>query len=377
MNQSQSGRRQGFGVSIGVIIAIVVLVLAVISCCCLFFGLGTVFIAASDDSSTTSARSARESRGLDAFTRPAAQGLAGGTGTGFGLGQDVFVGSARWKVLEAQDLGNILPSNDGSSEPLTTSERFIRVRIEVENTGSEPLTFSDVILVDAQGSSFQDASDALFNFVPDQERCILEQLDPNLSRVCTTIFEVPLDATGLKVQVGDLDIFGSEVALIDLNLASGAAPAQPAPGQPDAAPPPPEPSVGRGQDVFIGQSRWKLLDAQDLGSVLESDSEDLAPLEAGGRLIRIRFEVENTSEEGTTFADLELIDSQGRRFEPSIDAIWFIDEAEQCPADELDPAVPKICTKIYDVAADASGLKAEVFDLVTFDAGMALLDLGF
>ena len=74
--------------------------------------------------------------------------------------------------------------------------------------GVEALTFSDINLLDSQGRSFEDSTDASIQFVDPQEHCVLEQLNPNLPKTCTKIFEVPLDANSLKAQVGDLDIFG-------------------------------------------------------------------------------------------------------------------------------------------------------------------------
>lgn len=160
-------------------------------------------------------------------------------------------------------------------------------------------------------------------------------------------------------------------------------PAQSPAGQ-EPAPPPQETTepvqtdtVSLGQDVFVGQSRWRLLEAQDLGNILQNDSQDLAPLETEGHFIRVRFEIENTGSEVILFSDVALLDNQGRRFEPSVDAIQFIAEQEQCLTSELAPGAPQLCAKIYDVPADAAGLKLEAFDLISFEAGKALLDLGF
>ncbi len=136
-------------------------------------------------------------------------------------------------------------------------------------------------------------------------------------------------------------------------------------------------AIGLGQDVFIGEFRWRLLEVQDLGGVIESSEDDLVPLQAQqGRLIQIRYEVEYTGSELATTKDIELIDDQGRRYEASLDGIWFIVEEEQCLAAGLEPGVPQTCTKIYDVPLDATGLKAEVFDLLSSGQGTALLDLG-
>ena len=48
------------------------------------------------------------------------------------VGQDVVLGSIRWKVLGFIDAGQTLTSNNQFTDPKTTSGRFIRVGFEVE-----------------------------------------------------------------------------------------------------------------------------------------------------------------------------------------------------------------------------------------------------
>lgn len=132
------------------------------------------------------------------------------------IGQDVIVGKVRWKVLAAEDLGAELKSDNQFIDPLTTSGHFVRVRVEVENRDTDARTFTEGDIADGQGRTFGDSSDAIF-FIEEKERCVLERLNPNVPRVCTAIYELPTDATALKLVVGDLAPFGDE-ASIDLNL---------------------------------------------------------------------------------------------------------------------------------------------------------------
>ena len=69
-----------------------------------------------------------------------------------------------------------------------------------------------------------DASDRQFGafdngymFVPDELRCALAKMNPNLPIACMVIFEIPADATGLKLKVTSQAAFGDE-ALISLGL---------------------------------------------------------------------------------------------------------------------------------------------------------------
>lgn len=137
----------------------------------------------------------------------------------FKLGEDVNVDQVRWKILEAADLGQTLKSDNQYMKDKITSGRFLLLRFEVENLSKDMLTFAGLDLLDNQGRSFTRSSDAL-TFIPTEEACVLENLNPNVTKTCTLIYEVPSNAAGLQAQVGDLKIIGSKHALIDLNLAT-------------------------------------------------------------------------------------------------------------------------------------------------------------
>jgi|GEM_PF-4740745 len=53
--------------------------------------------------------------------------------------------------------------------------------------------------------------------IPETERCSpLEPLAANLPKTCQVFFELPTNAQGLKLKLGDLKLFGSKEALVDL-----------------------------------------------------------------------------------------------------------------------------------------------------------------
>lgn len=143
------------------------------------------------------------------------------TTTTYTIGQDVQVDEIRWKIIEAIDQGQTLQSNNQFIDDITTSGRFIRVTFEMENLSKDLLSFSGLNLVDDQEREFIPSSDALFFIEEDQQCIIIENLNPNVPKICQAIYEVPTDATGLKAKVGDLKIFGSKEALIDLGLEEG------------------------------------------------------------------------------------------------------------------------------------------------------------
>lgn len=132
-------------------------------------------------------------------------------------GQDVQVGDVRWKITEAKDLGQALKSDNEFIEDKTTKGRFISVAFEMENLATEQKSFTGLSLVDGKGRKFEASSDA-FMFIEQEKQCIFENLNPNVTKECRVIFEVPADATGLNANVGDLELFGGDEALIELGF---------------------------------------------------------------------------------------------------------------------------------------------------------------
>lgn len=134
-----------------------------------------------------------------------------------GVGEDVQVDQVRWKIVDASDLGKVLKSKNTFVKDKTTSGRFVQVRFELENLSKDMLTFAGLDLVDDQGRSFKPSSDA-FQFIPTEEACVLENLNPNVAKSCTAIYEVPANAAGLMAQVSDLKLVGNQSSLVDLGL---------------------------------------------------------------------------------------------------------------------------------------------------------------
>lgn len=133
------------------------------------------------------------------------------------IGQDVQVGEAKWKILEVKYLGQELKSDNEFMEPKKTNGNFVLVRLQVENGKTEAATYAGISLVDDKGRKFERYSEQ-FGYIPDEEACVLEQLNPNLAKTCSEIFELPADAKGLKALVGDLEMFGGSEAQVDLGL---------------------------------------------------------------------------------------------------------------------------------------------------------------
>jgi hypothetical protein len=140
--------------------------------------------------------------------------------TVYSINQDVRVGDVRWKLLDVKDRSSILRATKSRYPTFTkdkiTTGKFIEITMEVENLGTEMKTVSNLELVDNKGREFTHASD-VSEWIPEgKELFLLSNLNPNMPQQFVDIYEVPTDATGLKIKVGDLSLWGTDEALISL-----------------------------------------------------------------------------------------------------------------------------------------------------------------
>ena len=133
------------------------------------------------------------------------------------VGTDVIVSEARWFVFSAEDLGNELTSDNPFIDPERTAGKFIQVRFQVENRSSDLLSFGGIPIRDSAGREFSSYSGS-YGFIPDGENCIFENLNPNVPKDCTFIYEVATDASGLLLVVTDLEPFESGEDLVYLGF---------------------------------------------------------------------------------------------------------------------------------------------------------------
>jgi len=136
--------------------------------------------------------------------------------------QLVQVGSAAWVVLTARDRGSILKGSESRFPMLmndkTTNGKFIEVSLQVENTGTITETFvSDPNIIDNKQRQYKPMSLDAWEWIPEDE-AYLSDLQPGVPVKWTGIYEVAKDASGLKLEVGDISVWGTDTALIDLGL---------------------------------------------------------------------------------------------------------------------------------------------------------------
>lgn len=126
-------------------------------------------------------------------------------------------------LVDARDRGATLQASDsryGTFAKDKTSEggKFIEVTLEVENLGDDMKSVTSQTFVDDKGREFTSSSETSEWAPEDKSMYILDNLNPNVRKTFIDIFEVPADARGLKVVVGDLEIFGGDKAQIELGF---------------------------------------------------------------------------------------------------------------------------------------------------------------
>lgn len=192
-----------------VIIIIAVVILLPLICCGSAFMLG--LIGSSGDSSSTNGSSSNTSNSDTETSTEDADIIEEETETEYKIGEAAPIGDIEITVKKVENLGNSITQSWG--DPLTTQGRFIRIDFDVENVGTEPLYIGELELVDSQGRTFAESEDR-FMALDDIE--FLDQLNPNVTESYATLFDVPSDASDLKLKVSDWGLFTSEYVLIDL-----------------------------------------------------------------------------------------------------------------------------------------------------------------
>ncbi|MBN1510623.1 MAG: SUMF1/EgtB/PvdO family nonheme iron enzyme [Phycisphaerae bacterium] len=132
------------------------------------------------------------------------------------VGEPITLDGIRWKVLSARSIGNRL-SGRGIVASRTTSGRFIRVDMEIENLRKEPVTFLSRELLDSGGRVFETMSDAFWYF-DENTVLILERINPNVPLRFVQAYEVPRDAKGLGITVSNLQLMNRKEGLIELGF---------------------------------------------------------------------------------------------------------------------------------------------------------------
>jgi len=116
------------------------------------------------------------------------------------MGDRVDFDDSTWVVLDAKNGGKTLKSNNQFQEAAKTDGKFVIVHFKVTNkTKKEERLLEQPKVVDSKGREFGHLDSEMF-YIPDGKKTLaLEALPPSMAREFYSVFEVPDDATGLKI----------------------------------------------------------------------------------------------------------------------------------------------------------------------------------
>lgn len=137
------------------------------------------------------------------------------------IGEEVtFNNDSTWIVLNAENKGNFLKSNNMFQKDAQSDGKFIVVQFKVSNlTNKEERLFIGPKLIDSKGREFKHYDHESF-YIPDGAKTMsLEAIPAGLPREFYAVFEVPADATGIRFQARDLkSVFSPDYKLVDMGF---------------------------------------------------------------------------------------------------------------------------------------------------------------
>ena len=272
------------------------------------------------------------------------------------VGRVVQVGDVRWQVLSAEDHGHVI-GVDSLREK--TKQRFIEVRLQVTNKGSDDLEFPGPVLRDGQGRVYRRGN---FNLVSEGERCMGGfgrpfRLPPNEITTCTTIYEVSQDSTRIALVLDDLGGTDARTEIVSLGLSDSQ----------------PVRLFLVDEDVRVGDMCWRVLSVEELGQELRNEEGKKETTE--GRFVQVQFQLLNLGSRTLGYGGVKLEDSDGRKYTHFGERLEYIDDEVECPPSlipprtyALNPNTPTTCTAILDVARGSERFALLASDLEGYEA---------
>lgn len=205
------------------------------------------------------------------------------------------------------------------------------------------------------------------------------------SRIVTASAQALTHATPLPVTTSVPDEIAAAPAAVTPSTATEPTATQPPPtvapaptSTPVPTPIPPSGNTsnpGINTDVMVGDIKWRVVSAEELGNRLTSDNMFVDDAVTSGRFVRVRVEIDNRGTSGAPYWGPSIVDDRGREYEDYSGQYFFIDDADGCMLLTLNPGLSKQCVHIYEVAGDSQGLQLKVSDFALFFAEEALIDL--
>ena len=129
------------------------------------------------------------------------------------------------------------------------------------------------------------------------------------------------------------------------------------------AAPPKEARIG--ETVTIDDSTWVVVSATNIGGELTGITGNK---KTAGKFVKVEFKITNTGKKDESILDHpKVIDDQDREFRPMDDQSLYIPQPEQTlTLESLPPSIMKRFSAIYELPADAKGLRFEARELAAF-----------
>ncbi|MFQ5493693.1 MAG: DUF4352 domain-containing protein [Candidatus Dojkabacteria bacterium] len=122
-----------------------------------------------------------------------------------------------WTVVSARDEGDTMRAqNDFLEDCVSTSGKYVSVTFSIKNNSKDAVNLVDINIVDSAGREYEEAT-TVFSCTG-STTVFFEKVNPGLTETFTTVFEVPSDAKGLLLQVGNLELFQPQFSYIELGI---------------------------------------------------------------------------------------------------------------------------------------------------------------
>ncbi len=120
-----------------------------------------------------------------------------------------------------------------------------------------------------------------------------------------------------------------------------------------------------GETVTFDDSAWVIVSATNIGPELTGITGNK---KTAGKFVKVEFKITNTGKKDESILDHpKVVDDQGREFGPMDDQALYIPEPEQTlTLESLPPSIMKRFSALYEVPADAKGLRFEARELAAF-----------
>jgi hypothetical protein len=134
------------------------------------------------------------------------------------IGDVVKFEDSEWTVIAARQMGSTLRGGQ-FTEPNQSEGQFIYVKFRVKNVTNEQesILFTPAI-TDSKGRRYEQFDEQAFYLPDDENSMTLEQLPSGLPKTFSAIFEIPLDATGIRFMVRNFAAFGKEERAVSLGF---------------------------------------------------------------------------------------------------------------------------------------------------------------